>query len=75
MSPGKIHPEWTVGLQQTPELFGRDHAVVRSVALSLLGHAGSPVPERGVTSFRLVLATLRERHPHPGEAGHEEMGI
>lgn len=73
--PGEVHPERTVGLQQTPELFRRDPAVVRSLALCLISDAGSPVPECGVASFRLVLAALRQRHPHPGEAGHEEVGI
>lgn len=73
--PGEVHPEWTVGLQQTSQLFRRDPAVVGPLALSLVCDAGSTVPERGVASLRLVPATLRQRHPHPGEAGLEEVGI
>ncbi len=64
-----------MGLQQTSELFWRDPAVVGPLALSLISDAGSTVPERGVSSLRLVPATLCQRHPHPGEAGHEEVGI
>lgn len=75
MPPGEVHPEWTVGLQQTSKLFWRDCAVVGSLALGLVGDAGSSVLERGVASLRLVPAALRQRHPHPGEAGREEVGI
>ncbi len=70
MPLGEVHPEWTMGLQQTPKLFRGDLAVVGSLALSLISDAGSPVPERGVASFRVVPATLCQRHPHSGEAGH-----
>ena len=49
--------------------------MVGSLALGLVGDAGSAVPERGVPSVRLVPAPLRQRRPHPGEAGHEEVGI
>lgn len=48
--------------------------MVGAVALRLVGDEGPPVPERGVADLRLVLASLRQRHPHPGEAGHEEVG-
>lgn len=72
---GEVYPERTVGLQQTPQLFWRDPAVVGSLALGLVGDAGATVPERGVPSVRLVPAPLRQRRAHPGEAGHEEVGI
>ena len=49
--------------------------MVGSVALGLVGDAGAAVPERGVASLRLVPATSRQRYPHPGEAGPEEVGI
>lgn len=64
-----------MGLQQTSKLFWRDPAVVGSLALSLVSDGGFPVPECGVAALRLVPATSRQRHPHPGEAGHEEVGI
>lgn len=73
--PGEVHPDWTVGLQQASELPRRDPAVVGSVAFSLIGDAGSQIPECGVSCVRLVPAPSRQRYSHPGEAGHEEMGL
>lgn len=64
-----------MGLQQTSELLWRDPAVVRSVALSLVRDEGLTVSERGVASLCLVPAAIRQRHPHPGDAGDEEVGI
>lgn len=75
VAPGEIHPEWTMGLQQTPKLFWGDPAVVGALALSLVSDGGAPVPECGVASLPLVPATFRQRHPHPGEAGPEEVGL
>lgn len=49
--------------------------MVRTVALSLISDAGTTVPECGVTSLRVVPATLCQWYPHPGETGHEEVGI
>lgn len=49
--------------------------MVGPVALSLVSDAGFPVPERDVASLRLVPAAIRQRYPHPGEAGCEEVGI
>lgn len=71
---GKVHPEWSMGLQQTPQLFWRDPAVVRTLALCLISDEGPPVPECGVTSLCLVPSPARQWHPHPGETGYEEVG-
>ena len=49
--------------------------MVRPVALGLIGDAGLTVPECGVAALRLVPAAFRQRHPHPGEAGYEEVGV
>lgn len=49
--------------------------MVGTVAVGLVGDEGPPVPERGVSSLCLVPPPLRQRHPHPGEAGHEEVGL
>lgn len=49
--------------------------MVGPVALGLISDAGTAVPERGVASLRLVPSALRQRYPHPGEAGHEEVGV
>lgn len=73
--PGEVHPVRTVGLQPTPQLLWGDPAVVGPVAVGLVRDAGAAVPERGVASLRLVPAAPRQRHPHPGEAGHEEVGV
>lgn len=72
---GQVHPKRTVGLQQTPELLWRDPAVVGSLALCFISNEGPSVSEHGVAALCLVLASLRQWHPHPGEAGHEEVGI
>lgn len=49
--------------------------MVGSVDLSLISDEGTTVPERGVASLCVVPATLCQWYPHPGEAGHEEVGI
>lgn len=64
-----------MGLQQTPQLLWGDPAVVGSLALGLIRHAGASVPECGVSAVRVVFTALRQWHPHPGETGDEEMGI
>ena len=75
LPPGEVHPERAVGLQQTPQLLWRDPAVVGSVALGLVSAAGASAPEPGVAPLRLVPAPSRQRGPHPGEAGPQEVGI
>lgn len=49
--------------------------MVRSLALSFLGDARSPVSQRGLPSVRLVPAALRQRYPHLRKAGREEVGV
>ena len=48
--------------------------MVGPVALRLVRDEGPPAPERGVAPLRLVPTPLRQWHPHPGEAGREEVG-
>lgn len=73
--PGGVHPERTLGLQQTPQLPWRDPAVVGPLARCLLGDGRPPVPERGVPSLCLVPASTRQRNPDLGEAGAGEVGL
>lgn len=49
--------------------------MVGTLAVGLVGDEGPPVPECGVPSLCLVPPPLRQWHPHPGEAGHEEVGV
>lgn len=72
---GEVHPHWPLGLQQTPQLPWRDPAVVGTLAVGLLGDEGPPVPECVVPSLCLVPSPPRQWHPHPGETGHEEVGV
>lgn len=64
-----------MGVQQASKLFWGDPAVVRAVALGLVSDGGPSVSERGVASLPLVPIALRQRNPHPGEAGRQEVGL
>jgi hypothetical protein len=74
-SPGKVHPERAVGLQQAPQLPRGDTPVVWTLPLRLISDEGSPVCQCAISSVCLVPAALRQWHSHPGEAGHEEVGL
>lgn len=49
--------------------------MVGTLAVGLVGDERPPVPECGVPSLCLGPPPLRQWHPHPGEAGHEEVGV
>ena len=64
-----------MGVQPAPKLLWGDPAVGGSVAIGLLSDEGSSsAAQRRLAALRLVPAAPRQRDPHLGETGAEEVG-